>query len=159
MHLEKKCEFPFKGGLCWEVILCFVVSGVMLKILDWCQWNWENTNVLSEIGKNKLWLHFKTHQRFYDLYTQKLELQTSLILLMLNPDISCLENSVDPDHHNVKVDYNRLWVFNFSMNLTNKKKVLLRIWIWEFFIHHCRLGKKHTFFSDFVTCTSCIFCT
>ena len=39
---------------------------------------------------------------------------------MLNPDISCLENSVDTDHYNVKVDY-RLWVFNFSMNLTNEK--------------------------------------
>ena len=39
---------------------------------------------------------------------------------MLNPGISCLENSIDSDHHIIKVDY-RLWVFNFSMNLTNEK--------------------------------------
>ena len=54
---------------------------------------------------------------------------------MLNPDISCLENSVDHDHHNVMVDYRLAYgflqimmvrhaVFNFSMNLTNEKHSL-----------------------------------
>ena len=42
-----------------------------------------------------------------------MNLKTSSTLLMLNPDVSCLESSVDPDQHNIKVDYRR-WVFNKS---------------------------------------------
>ena len=45
-----------------------------------------------------------------DLYSQHIEFHTSLTIFMLNPDISCLENSVDPDHHIVKVEYSyNLW--------------------------------------------------
>ena len=76
---------------------------------------------------------------------------------MLNPDISCLENSVDTDHHNVKVDY-RLWVFNFRMNLTNEKNSFSEDRDLGIFDSSLLIGEKHTFFSDFATCTSCIFC-
>ena len=43
------------------------------------------------------------HINNFVIFIHKLELQTSLVVLMLNLDISCFENSVDPGQDQLKL--------------------------------------------------------